>query len=79
MKKQFLTLLIFSAIFTGITTLSSCGGGATQEPKKETEGEKKDSSAQSAYVCPMNCEGSASNEPGKCIVCGMDLVKNEKH
>ncbi len=29
-----------------------------------------------AYVCPMKCEGSASNEPGKCPVCKMDLVKN---
>ena len=27
------------------------------------------------YICPMNCEGSGSNEPGKCKVCGMDLIK----
>ncbi len=29
-----------------------------------------------AYICPMKCEGSASDQPGKCPVCGMDLVKN---
>lgn len=29
-----------------------------------------------AYVCPMGCEGSASNKPGKCPVCEMDLVPN---
>ncbi|ALD22235.1 heavy metal-binding domain-containing protein [Hymenobacter sp. DG25A] len=29
-----------------------------------------------AYVCPMNCEGSASDKPGKCPVCGMDLEPN---
>ena len=29
-----------------------------------------------AYICPMQCAGSASDKPGKCPVCGMDLVKN---
>ncbi|HEX8427928.1 heavy metal-binding domain-containing protein [Hymenobacter sp.] len=29
-----------------------------------------------AYVCPMGCEGSASNEPGKCPVCDMALERN---
>ncbi len=29
------------------------------------------------YVCPMNCENSASDEPGKCNVCGMDLEKKK--
>ncbi|WP_157530840.1 heavy metal-binding domain-containing protein [Hymenobacter norwichensis] len=29
-----------------------------------------------AYVCPMGCEGSASNSPGKCPVCEMDLEPN---
>ena len=29
-----------------------------------------------AYICPMKCEGSASDKPGKCPKCGMDLVKN---
>ena len=28
-----------------------------------------------AYVCPMQCLNSASDKPGKCGVCGMDLVK----
>lgn len=32
--------------------------------------------ANAAYICPMKCEGSASDKPGKCPVCGMDLVKN---
>lgn len=30
-----------------------------------------------AYVCPMHCEGSGSDKPGECPVCGMDYVKNE--
>ncbi len=27
------------------------------------------------YQCPMHCEGSGSNQPGKCPVCGMELKK----
>ena len=33
----------------------------------------------SAYVCPMHCEGSGSDAEGKCPVCGMDYVANDKH
>lgn len=33
----------------------------------------------SAYVCPMHCEGSGSEEPGKCPVCGMAYVTKEEH
>ncbi|MBT9392927.1 hypothetical protein KLP40_07120 [Hymenobacter sp. NST-14] len=29
-----------------------------------------------AYVCPMACEGSASDKPGKCPVCEMELEPN---
>lgn len=36
---------------------------------KNSEGEK------SAYICPMKCEGSASEEADQCPECGMDLVK----
>lgn len=32
----------------------------------------------SNYICPMHCDGSGSEEPGECPVCGMDYVKNEK-
>jgi Heavy metal binding domain len=28
-----------------------------------------------AYICPMKCEGSASDKPGACPKCGMALVK----
>lgn len=30
-----------------------------------------------AYICPMKCEGSESAEPGKCNMCGMELIKNK--
>lgn len=31
----------------------------------------------SKYVCPMHCEGSGSDEEGKCPVCGMTYVLDE--
>lgn len=35
---------------------------------------KSEDGSGSVYICPMNCQ-KASNEPGKCKVCGMDLKK----
>lgn len=35
----------------------------------------KKSDSGEAYMCPMKCEGGGSNEPGKCSVCHMDLIK----
>ncbi|GGG39121.1 heavy metal-binding domain-containing protein [Hymenobacter glacieicola] len=32
--------------------------------------------ATAAYLCPMGCEGSASDKPGKCPVCEMQLEPN---
>ena len=28
------------------------------------------------YICPNHCPGSGSDKPGKCQVCGMDLIPN---
>ncbi len=33
----------------------------------------------SAYVCPMHCTGSGSDQPGKCPACGMDYIANADH
>jgi len=43
----------------------------------EADAEKQGSEYTSAYICPMHCEGSGSDKPGECPVCGMDYVKNE--
>lgn len=31
----------------------------------------------SKYVCPMHCEGSGSDEPGRCPVCNIKYIENE--
>jgi hypothetical protein len=33
----------------------------------------------SAYVCPMHCEGGGSEEAGNCPVCGMEYVLLDDH
>ena len=47
----------------------------TSSDKKETSGKEYTS----AYICPMHCEGSGSDEPGTCPVCGMDYEPNPHH
>lgn len=62
--------------------LSSCETNpATQEAAATTAPAATDSTATTpamtaAYICPMGCEGSASDKPGKCPVCEMDLEPN---
>ena len=33
----------------------------------------------SDYVCPMHCDGSGSEEAGKCPKCGMDYIALAEH
>jgi hypothetical protein len=48
---------------------ASCAGNKNHKHSKEHT---------SDYICPMHCEGSGSEKPGTCPVCGMDYVKNKK-
>lgn len=79
MKTNVLIFGLFLAI-----GLWSCGDTKpdNSEQKEEStqteqEAEKQGPEYTSAYICPMHCEGSGSDEPGECPVCGMDYVKNE--
>lgn len=53
--------------------------------QNETATEQKEAKAEmgpeytSAYVCPMHCEGSGSDEAGNCPKCGMAYVANDDH
>lgn len=58
-------------LFLGMT-ISSCGSKSTK-----SNGEQTGKEYTSAYICPMHCEGSGSDAPGQCPVCGMDYEKNE--
>lgn len=75
-----LTLIVSLSLF-----IWSCGGNASQDhsghshdaTEAAAHGEGKAYTA--AYVCPMHCEGSGSEEAGKCPVCGMDYVAQADH
>jgi hypothetical protein len=78
-----MSLLFAMALFT-----ISCGGSdAGTDTSGEAATEQMDAATTeeaapqgpeytSAYICPMHCAGSGSDEPGQCPVCGMDYVAN---
>lgn len=80
--------LLFSLATAGTLLLSGCDRKAettttttATEPAATTATVTSSDSTRvatqaAAYICPMKCEGSASDKPGKCPTCGMDLVKN---
>ena len=49
----------------------------TETGEAQPHGEGKEYT--SAYVCPMHCEGSGSEEPGQCPACGMDYIAQSEH
>jgi hypothetical protein len=75
MKKMNLLALVISAA----ALMSSCGSGEQKEAATEATTEQVAINTTHAYVCPMNCENSASMEAGMCKVCGMELVKNPNY
>jgi hypothetical protein len=74
MKKIFFLF----ALVVSLAGASCKGTPAAEEHNAETSA-GQEASQQLAYICPMRCEGSASDKPGKCPVCGMDLEKNPDH
>ncbi|WNJ16450.1 heavy metal-binding domain-containing protein [Pontibacter sp. G13] len=89
---NFSTLCLMALIFSMTTFLgcgsaeSESGAAETHthehaEPAPEAEADhaeeaKTGKEYTSAYICPMHCAGSGSDEPGTCPVCGMDYVAN---
>lgn len=81
MKKiqSLFTILLFLVFAFSYT---SCGNKAKSEQDKteqSTDAEKQGKEYTSAYICPMHCEGSGSDKPGDCPVCGMAYKKNENN
>lgn len=71
--------LIAVVIFTS-AIISSCGNQNKNElPAEKTTEHASAVNTTAAYICPMNCENSASMVAGVCPVCGMDLVANPNY
>ena len=78
MKNEIFKMLLFSLVIS----LVSCGESSVATDQKSGEAIEQVEQGKeytSKYICPMHCEGSGSEEPGKCPVCGMDYVLNEKN
>ena len=79
MKKLFLifslsVIVAFSACNNKTGEHHHAGEATHQHDSTSMEG----ATTATAYICPMKCEGSASDKPGKCPVCKMDLVAVEE-
>ena len=81
MKTLKLKILILTIIAGGLF-MTSCGTKTVKtekaEPKIEKATDLEGPEYTSAYICPMYCVGSGSDEMGQCPACGMDYVVNEK-
>ncbi len=71
--KQFSIILVLLGFLSLGLVSTSCGN------KKDTPLEQQGKEYTSAYICPMHCDGSGSDEAGTCPVCGMDYEKNKDH
>lgn len=77
--------ILSTLVFFLVLSLSACGGshnhGETGNTENATEAtdaaDKSGPEYTSAYICPMHCSGSGSDQPGTCPVCGMDYVAND--
>ncbi|HSI90472.1 MAG TPA: heavy metal-binding domain-containing protein [Adhaeribacter sp.] len=77
MKKTKLATLVLLA---GLWSFSGCTQQETAtEATTEHAHDHDHAATEKAYICPMKCEGSASDAPGQCPVCGMDLKENPNY
>ena len=72
-----LSFRIVAAAALLLSGLASCNSQPTMGTTTQATTAPADSLAVpvtvAAYICPMKCEGSASDKPGKCPVCEMTL------
>lgn len=63
-----------ATVRTAIVSLKS-NGKALSARFEKLDAAKGAKDTTVGYICPMQCEGSASTKPGNCPKCGMALVK----
>ncbi len=65
--------LIITAFAAFIVFAASCGSGSTTSTEQTTS---QDTGKNIYYTCTMHPEVH-SDKPGKCPICGMELIKKE--
>lgn len=71
---KFMRLSLFLLALSALTFACSSGGAEKADSNTEASAEGKEYT--SAYICPMHCEGSGSDQPGNCPTCEMAYVAN---
>lgn len=71
MKHLSIRVMMIVLLGTGLF-LTACNSGSKTEKVDKTGKEYT-----SKYICPMHCPGSGGDEPGKCSICGMDMIENK--
>ncbi len=78
MKKIILSILTIATL-----GLAACGSDHQHDHGNAAPGEAKTHGISkeytSAFICPMHCEGSGSDQAGTCPACGMDYVAQAEH
>ena len=59
-----------------VLTLGGAVACTQQKPANEESQTTSTKITDKPYICPMKCEGSASDKPGKCPMCAMELENN---
>ena len=67
MKKILFFLTVFSFFLLACNRSSE-----TTAKQPSTSSDSLQTAA--VYECPMKCDGKTYDKPGKCSVCGMDLI-----
>ncbi|MCX2720341.1 heavy metal-binding domain-containing protein [Lentiprolixibacter aurantiacus] len=82
MNTKFKSITV-AVCLAGLLFAASCKGKTENKNEAATDQtenvEELGKEYTSAYVCPMHCEGSGSEEKGNCPKCGMAYVANEEH
>lgn len=76
--KQLKSIAIAVLFLTTPLLFNACADSSNKAESTE-ESTEQGKEFTSAYVCPMHCEGSGSEEPGKCPSCGMAYVEKHDH
>ncbi|OUJ76129.1 heavy metal-binding domain-containing protein [Hymenobacter crusticola] len=69
-------LPIVGLLLTMAVALVGCDSKPAVTDQAATSTAQAPVSQVAAYRCPMGCEGSDSDKPGKCPVCNMELERN---
>jgi len=76
MLRQSLRRPVTSGLLGTMLLLAACQSEPSATTTAPAATEAATPAHTAAYVCPMGCEGSESDKPGKCPVCEMDLAAN---